>query len=126
MRPYVIDRVIDSTGRASLTGTTRPRQLTRATDAATAEQVTQAMRKVISAGSGVRARLGDVAVAGKTGTAEVGQGKPTNAWFIAFAPAENPTVALAVLIEGGGIGGRVAAPAARPVLEAALKAQGSR
>ncbi len=126
MRPYVIDRVIDSTGGTSLTGTTRPRQLTRATDPATAELVTQAMRKVVSAGSGGGARLSDVAVAGKTGTAEVGQGQPTNAWFIAFAPAENPTVALAVLIEGGGIGGRVAAPAARPVLAAALKAQGSR
>jgi peptidoglycan glycosyltransferase len=126
MRPYVIDRVLDPAGGASITATTRPRQLSRATDPATAQLVTEAMRKVVSAGSGGRARVSGVDVAGKTGTAEVGQGLPTNAWFIAFAPAENPTVALAVLIEGGGLGGRVAAPAAKLVLEAALKAQGSK
>ena len=50
----------------------------------------------------------------------MGKGKPTNAWFIAFAPADNPTVAMAIMIEGGGVGGEVAAPAAKPVLEAAL------
>jgi peptidoglycan glycosyltransferase len=126
MRPYVVDRVLDPAGGASITATTRPRQLSRATDPATAKLVTQAMRKVVSAGSGARARVSGVDVAGKTGTAEVGRGLPTNAWFIAFAPAENPTVALAVLMEGGGLGGRVAAPAAKQVLEAALKAQGSK
>jgi peptidoglycan glycosyltransferase len=67
-----------------------------------------------------------VKVAGKTGTAEVGKGLPTNAWFIAFAPADNPTVAMAIMIEGGGVGGQVAAPAAKPVLEAALAAQKGR
>jgi peptidoglycan glycosyltransferase len=118
--------VLDPAGGASITATTRPRQLSRATDPATAKLVTQAMRKVVSAGSGARARVSGVDVAGKTGTAEVGRGLPTNAWFIAFAPAENPTVALAVLMEGGGLGGRVAAPAAKQVLEAALKAQGSK
>jgi peptidoglycan glycosyltransferase len=64
-----------------------------------------------------------VKVAGKTGTAEVGKGKPTNAWFIAFAPADNPTVAMAIMIEGGGLGGRVAAPAAKTVLQTALEVQ---
>ncbi|PKQ16700.1 MAG: peptidoglycan glycosyltransferase [Actinobacteria bacterium HGW-Actinobacteria-7] len=126
MRPYVIDRVLDPAGTASLTATTRPRQLIRATDPNTAALVAEAMRKVVSAGSGARARVSGVTVAGKTGTAEVGQGQPTNAWFIAFAPADHPTVALAILIEGGGVGGQVAAPAAQPVLEAALKAQGSK
>jgi len=48
---------------------------------------------------------------------------PTNAWYIGFAPAENPTVAVAVMIEGGGSGGRAAAPLARSVMEAALTAQ---
>ena len=81
------------------------------------------MEKVVSSGSGAGRRSRASTVAGKTGTAEVGKGQPTNAWFIAFAPAENPTVAVAIMIEGGGVGGRVAAPAAKPVLEAALKAQ---
>ncbi len=126
MRPYVIDRVLDPAGGASLTSRTLPRRLTTATDAATAEQVTKAMRAVVESGSGTRAQVAGVKVAGKTGTAEVGKGKATNAWFVAFAPADKPTVALAIMIESGGIGGRVAAPAAQPVLKAALRAQGSR
>jgi peptidoglycan glycosyltransferase len=81
------------------------------------------MMGVVKVGSGTRAQIAGVDIAGKTGTAEVGQGRATNAWFIAFAPAENPTVVVAILIEGGGLGGRVAAPAARPILQAALKAQ---
>ncbi len=126
MRPFVIDRVLDPAGGASLTSRTLPRRLTTATDPATAEQVTQAMRNVVEAGSGARAKVAGYKVAGKTGTAEVGKGKPTNAWFIAFAPADKPTVALAIMIEGGGVGGRVAAPAAQPVLKAALRAQGGK
>lgn len=125
MRPYVIDRVIDpEAGSASALATTRPRAWLTATDPATAAQVTDAMRAVVERGSGTRARIAGVKVAGKTGTAEVGRGLPTNAWFIAFAPAEDPTVAVAVMVEGAGTGGREAAPRARQVLQAALKAQG--
>jgi len=123
MRPYVLESVLDSSGRPSPATTTIPRRLTTATDPVTAEEVTVAMVRVVEAGSGAGARVRGTKVAGKTGTAEVGKGRSTNAWFIAFAPAENPTVALAIMIEGGGVGGRVAAPAARPVLQAALAAQ---
>ncbi len=123
MRPYVLDSVLDTSGRPSPATITIPRRLTTATDPATAEEVTRAMVRVVEAGSGAGARISGAAVAGKTGTAEVGRGKATNAWFIAFAPADNPTVALAIMLEGGGLGGRVAAPAARSVLQAALKAQ---
>lgn len=122
MRPYIIDRIDPSADSAAII--TGPRKWLVATDKATADQVTDAMVKVVRSGSGTRAAVDGVKVAGKTGTAEVAEDAPTNAWFIAFAPAENPTVAIAVVIEGGGIGGRVAAPAARPVLEAALRAQG--
>jgi len=81
------------------------------------------MVQVVKSGSGTRAAVKGVQVAGKTGTAEVGAGKPTHAWFIAFAPADEPTVALAIVLEGAGVGGQVAAPAAKPVLEAALRWQ---
>jgi len=121
MAPYVVGSVRDRVGR-DLAGA-RPKAFTTATDPATAQQVTTIMQKVVSGGSGARAQIDGVVVAGKTGTAEVGKGQPTNAWFIAFAPADNPTVAMAIMIEGGGIGGQVAAPAAKPVLQAALKAQ---
>lgn len=122
MRPYVIDHVRDDSGARS--AATAQRQLAIATDPATAQAVTEAMIEVVKAGSGARAAISGITVAGKTGTAEVGKGRPTDAWFICFAPAENPVVALAVRIEGGGVGGRIAAPTARPVLEAALSAQG--
>ena len=122
MVPYVVGSRARPR-RPSSSRAHRPKAFTTATDAATAEQVNSIMEKVVSGGSGTRAQIAGVKVAGKTGTAEVGKGQPTNAWFIAFAPADNPTVALAIMIEGGGVGGQVAAPAAKPVLEAALKAQ---
>ena len=60
-----------------------------------------------------------VKVGGKTGTAETGQGT-SHAWFIAFAPADRPTIAVAVVVENGGRGGEVASPIAGQVIRAAL------
>lgn len=124
MRPYLIDSILDEGGVA--TAGTRPRRLSTAADQATAAEVTAIMVDAVRAGSGMAARIEGVTVAGKTGTAESSEKARTDAWFIAFAPAENPSVALAVMIEGGGVGGRVAAPTARPVLQAALRAQRGR
>lgn len=120
MAPHLVREVRDPSGVTA--ATTPVREWTRATDASTAATVRDMMVKVVSAGSGARAAVPGVKVAGKTGTAEVGKGLQTHAWFIAFAPAEEPRVAMAIVLENAGIGGRVAAPAAKPVLEAALKA----
>lgn len=76
------------------------------------QAIIAAMERVVSAGTGGMARLGGVRVAGKTGTAQNPHGED-HALFIAFAPAEDPTVALAVVVENGGHGGSVAAPIAR-------------
>jgi peptidoglycan glycosyltransferase len=122
MQPHVISEVTDETGDTVLR--TRQRRLSVAVDAETAERVTSAMVDTVRAGSGTRAQVAGVSVAGKTGTAEIGRDRPTDAWFIAFAPAEDPVVAIALLIEEGGVGGQVAAPLVKPVLEVALKAQG--
>jgi peptidoglycan glycosyltransferase len=92
-----------------------------ATDAASAEAVTSMMVTVVRSGSGTRARVPGVNVAGKTGTAEAGKSVETHAWFIAFAPAEAPRVAIAIVLENAGVGGRVAAPAAQPILLKALE-----
>lgn len=86
--------------------------------------VREGMRLVVSGENGVRGtgwRCGEglkVAVSGKTGTAEVGRGmtRRKNTWFIAYAPSENPTVALAVVIENGESGGGTAAPCANAIL----------
>jgi len=92
----------------------------RVIPASVAEDVRSMMEAVVTEGTGVSAAIPGVTVAGKTGTAEVGPHRPSDAWFIAFAPAENPTVAVAVLVVNGGVGGTVAAPIAREVMESAL------
>ena len=68
-------------------------------------------------GTGHRARLPNIVVAGKTGTAQNPHGED-HAWFVAYAPAENPRIAIAVIVENGGSGGLVAAPIAQKTLEA--------
>ncbi|MDO9108313.1 MAG: FtsW/RodA/SpoVE family cell cycle protein [Coriobacteriia bacterium] len=118
MRPYLTGRITDQAGHVITS--TRPLIWTTATDPITAATLTEMMVGVVQSGSGTRAAIPGVKVAGKTGTAEAGKNAETHAWFIAFAPAENPTVALAIVLENSGVGGRVAAPAARGVLQAAL------
>ena len=88
----------------------------------TASTMTRLMEGVVEGGTGVAARIAGVRVAGKTGTAEVDvNGKRMNhAWFVAFAPADDPQLAVAVVSELGGIGGQVAAPLARGILQATL------
>jgi peptidoglycan glycosyltransferase len=77
------------------------------------------MVSVIDNGQANGVQIPGVKVGGKTGTAESGQGT-SHAWFIAFAPADNPTIAVAVVVENGGQGGVVASPVAGAVLAAAL------
>ena len=88
----------------------------------TARTMTKLMTGVVEGGTGVGAQISGVQVAGKTGTAEVDiEGVRMNhAWFICFAPARAPKVAVAVVSELGGVGGEVAAPLARDVLQSVL------
>jgi penicillin-binding protein A len=99
----------------------------RAVSARVASQVREMMRSVVRSGTGTAAAIPGVDVAGKTGTAELrptADAKPdpknTDAWFVAFAPAAKPRVAVAVMLVGAGAGGKSAAPIARQVLQAAL------
>lgn len=96
----------------------------RVVSAKVAGQVRSMMVGVIASGTGKAGGVPGVQVAGKTGTAELRAGstdpKDSDAWFVAFAPAQKPRVAVAVLVVGGGFGGTAAAPIARKVLEAGL------
>jgi len=92
----------------------------RVTSKEIADRITKLMEGVVAYGTGEEAAIPGVRVAGKTGTAELGEGQKDNAWFVAFAPARRPKLAVAVLIAGGGAGGEVAAPVAKTVLEAGL------
>jgi peptidoglycan glycosyltransferase len=78
--------------------------------------LTEMMIAVVESGTGGPAAIAGIDVAAKTGTAE-GSGGP-HAWIIAFGPANDPTIAVAVLVEGGGSGGRVAGPIAAEVIAA--------
>jgi peptidoglycan glycosyltransferase len=97
---------------------------TRVVPRRVADQVTTMMIGVVRGGTGTAAALPGVTVAGKTGTAELrpnsSNPKDADAWFVAFAPAERPRVAVAVMLVGAGFGGKAAAPVARAVLQSAL------
>jgi peptidoglycan glycosyltransferase len=85
----------------------------------TADEMRKMMIAVVRNGTGTAARIPGVTVAGKTGTG-THIGAPPDAWFVCFAPAENPRLVVAVIVEDAGYGGAVAAPIARDILTAAL------
>lgn len=85
----------------------------------TARGLAHMMRRVVTEGTGRGIDTPGLAIAGKTGTAENPRG-PAHSWFIGFAPAEDPTLAVAVLVEHGGYGSRSAAPIARDLLAAGI------
>ncbi len=120
MKPHIADRVVDRDGR-----TVRkigPEEMSQVMSPDTASQVGAMMAQVVKEGTGTAAALEGIDVAGKTGTAEVGHNCPNQLWFIAFAPAQDPRVAIAVTVEcGTGFGGTVAAPIAKAVMQELLK-----
>jgi penicillin-binding protein A len=126
MTPYLIDSV-RSANLDIIESTPDPVELSQATSPETASTLTKMMVSVVENGSGVRAAIPGVEVAGKTGTAQHDPKKPPHAWFISFAPANDPQVAVAVVVEDGGVsgsevgGGRVAAPIAKAVMQAVLQ-----
>ncbi|ROS75574.1 penicillin-binding protein 2 [Cellulomonas sp. PhB143] len=104
-----------------------PKKLGRPISTATAGDLTSMMENVVENGTGTTAQMPGIKVAGKTGTAETGvDGESPHAWFTSFAPADDPQVAVAVVVEHGGsagseaTGGRVAAPVAKAVMQAVI------
>jgi peptidoglycan glycosyltransferase len=120
MKPYVVAKVVDRHGHT--VSATRPQVYSRAVRPETAAEVTAMMVSVVTGGTGTSAQIPGVQVAGKTGTAETGIAHTNTVWFIAFAPAEAPRVAVAVVVERQhGFGGSIAAPIAKQVMEVLLR-----
>ncbi len=122
MTPHVMAEVRDS--RAEVLETYEPKPWMEAVPPEVARAVRDMMIGVVAAGSGANAQIPGVSVAGKTGTAQTGLGT-SHTWFIAFAPAEAPRVAVAVMLENQPsanefTGGALAAPIARDVMAAVL------
>ena len=117
MKPYIVDQVLSYSG--ALADKTSPAVWLKPITPETAATMRDLMIEVVNSGTGTAAALKGVQVAGKTGTAEVAN-NTAHAWFAGFAPAEDPRVAVVVLVENGGSGGSVAAPIAKQVIAAAL------
>lgn len=117
-RPYVVREVRSPDG--TVLRRTPGTILDIPVAATVARRVKDMMVEAVASGTAQAAALPEVQVAGKTGTAQNPHGAP-HAWFVGFAPAEEPRCVVAVVVENGGSGGRVAAPVAREILRAALR-----
>ena len=123
MVPYLVQdiRAPDLT----IVQTTKPQIFADALRPSEALALTEMMVNAVDNGTGTNARIPGVKVAGKTGTAQTGNDRPTVAWFVAFAPAAAPQVAVAVMIEDANAaevsGNGLAAPVAKAVIEAVLQ-----
>ncbi|MDQ3484490.1 MAG: penicillin-binding protein 2 [Actinomycetota bacterium] len=124
MRPYLVQEV--RTPDAELLEEADPEVLQEAISSSVADDLTQMMVEVVENGTGTPARIDGIPVAGKTGTANSSPDQPPYAWMVTFAPADDPQVAVAVLIEqtgvprdqitGGGLAGPIAADIMRTVI----------
>jgi peptidoglycan glycosyltransferase len=126
MRPYLVDAVL--TPELEVLPRTEPEELSQAVDASTADVLTELMVSTVDEGTASAAAIPGYAVAGKTGTAQSGvDDVAPYAWFTSFAPAEDPDVAVAVMIEsapgterGEIAGGALGGPIAKAVMEAVI------
>jgi peptidoglycan glycosyltransferase len=127
MRPYVVDAVL--TPELDVLPKTDPEELSQAVSAQTSAVLTDLMVSTVAEGTASAAAIPGYDVAGKTGTAQSGQDDVSPyAWFTSFAPAENPEVAVAVMIQnapgterGEIAGGALGGPIAKAVMEAVIR-----
>jgi len=118
MQPRLTERIVSKEGRAE---DVKPARQSRVMSREAAGQLTEMMGNVVEEGTGTAAALSGIRAGGKTGTAEVDNATANQAWFIGFAPLQNPRMAVAVTIERTqGQGGTEAAPIAKQVLESLL------
>ena len=119
MRPYVVDRVISPSGKTLERFGSH--KLGRAIKPETAAALNAMMQAVMTGGTGTSDQIPGIKVAGKTGTAETGVAHVNTTWFVAFAPADAPKVAVAVVLENQhGFGATTAGPIAKALLQALL------
>jgi penicillin-binding protein A len=120
MQPTLVDRIVDPDGK--VIQRSEPDTWKEPMSAKTAAELTAMMTAVVQGGTGVAAQIPGIQVAGKTGTAETGRTGENDTWFIAFAPANDPKVAVAVALSNQtGTGGATAAPIAKEIIEALLR-----
>ena len=126
MRPYIVDEV--RSPELDVLDKTDPEELSRAVEPSTADVLTDLMVYTVSDGTASPAMIPGIDVAGKTGTAQSGiPSEPPYAWFVSFAPADDPEVAVAIMIQKADIprgeiaGGQLGGPIAKSVMEAVIR-----
>jgi len=122
MKPHLVNEILTSKGQS--VKSIEPEALGQIISADTAKTMKDFMRSVVNEGTGVNASIEGIEVCGKTGTAdhqEEGKDAPPHSWFIGFAPYDNPQVAVAIIVEDGGQGGKAAARIASEVMRTALR-----
>lgn len=118
MAPYLVDEIRSPEGKVIKSG--QPQALGNPMSPEVSAILRNLMTAAVSGGTGRAAAISGVKVAGKTGSAENPHGE-AHAWFIGFAPADRPQVAVAVIIENGGAGGAAAAPVAREIIKGVIE-----
>ena len=124
MKPYLVDEILSPD--LDVLPRTDPEELSKAVSSLTASELTKMMVAVVDNGTGTNAQIPDVQVAGKTGTAQSLGERPPYAWFVSFAPADDPKIAVAVLVESSNTGrseiagGALCAPIAKAMMEAVI------
>lgn len=120
MKPYIVKMIKDRYGMKMEEKS--PAILTTAISSEIADTIKNYMIEVVKSGTGTSAKIYGVTVAGKTGSAQYGdKNQYTHSWFTAFAPAENPKIAVAIIVENGGLGGQKAARIAKDLIKEYLK-----
>ena len=124
MKPFLVSSIVSSDGKR--VKTTKPDEFRKIMEQSVANRVKKMMQEVVESGTGKKAAISGINVAGKTGTAEnelTAQTKnKEHAWFVGFAPVENPQIAVTVILEySGSSGGAIAAPIAQKVMVEYLK-----
>jgi penicillin-binding protein 2 len=114
-RPYIVDKVLEVDGREVYRHILKSDRFISLSDE-TWNLLHRALFETIESGTGIRSKLPGIKIAGKTGTAQNPQGKD-HAWFISYAPADNPEIAMVVIVENGGGGGLNAVPIGRKIYE---------
>ncbi|MFC7358923.1 peptidoglycan D,D-transpeptidase FtsI family protein [Nocardioides astragali] len=124
MRPYVVDEV--RAPNLSVLDRTDPQSISKAMSSTTADELTKMLVATVESGTATPAQIPGLEVAGKTGTAQSTDDRPPYAWFVSFAPADDPKVAVAVLVQSSETaraeiaGGLLGGPIAKAVMEAVI------
>lgn len=118
MKPYVVDRILDADNK--IVKRITPQEISQPMTEEEAAYLSALMQEVVNNGTGDELLECSVSVAGKTGSAEQ-NGKPAHAWFIGYAPADNPQIAISVIIESKGSGSKYAVPVAKELINAYFK-----